>query len=508
MSADITSSKRIAKNTVYLYLRMILVMAVGLYTSRAILQILGALDYGIYNVVGGVVTMASFINAAMSVASSRQLTYEIGKGNTLRLNKTFAAALNLHLLIALFTLVLAETVGLWFFYEKLVIPPDRMQAAFWVYQFSVLSMMVSFTQVPYNASLIAHENMSVFAYIGLYDAISKLAVVYMLYLSPIDKLIFYALLLFLSSMFVQLLLRWYTQRHYNECHFCWLKEPEFYKPLISYSGWNLVGGFSYIIQNQGISILLNLFFGPLVNTARAITNQVQSALLQFITNFLTAVRPQVIKSYAQSDYDKMYGLTFQAGKFSIYLMLALLIPLCFELDFILSLWLGDNVPEYTYIFTLIVLVTNLIDLYCQIVNMPFAAIGEMKYGNLGGGILQILALPLGYVFLKLGLSPYWVFIAIMITIVLKTIFMWYITRHYVWFSLRDVFEQLFKPTMIVIFSSLLVPTIICQYMDDGWMRFFVLSVSSEICLAVIIYMRGMTASEKQTLYRYLLKIRR
>lgn len=500
-----SDNKKIAKNTLYLYLRSAVTMVVSLYTSRVILSVLGAVDFGIYNVVGGIVMMASFVNAALSVASSRFLTFELGRGNIDNLKKTFSASLTLHIIVALLVLVFAETVGLWLFYTKLVIPDERMDAAFWVFQFSVVLMMITFTQVPYNSCLIAHENLSVYAYVGLYDSISKLGIVYLLMISPIDKLVFYSLLLLINTALVQLFLRYYTINKYEECHLSIVKDKQIYKNLFSYSGWNLVGGLSYVVQGQGISILLNMFFGPVVNAARAITTQIQNASLQFINNFLTAVRPQVVKNFAKEDYDGMYNLTFQAGKISIYLLLAILLPICFELEYILNLWLNGNAPDDTLVFAEIVLITCFIDQFCQIINMPFGAIGKMMAGNLGGGIIQMLALPLGYVLLYLDFPAYSVFCAILLTIILKTIYMWILTRRFVNFRWKLVANKLFKPTLLVTLFSLFVPLIIFKVMETGIFRLLLLTILSELSLIFIIYKIGLTEQERSTFVHILKK---
>ena len=493
-----SDKKKIAKNTLYLYLRSAVTMLVSLYTSRVILSVLGAVDFGIYNVVGGIVMMASFVNAALSVASSRFLTFELGRGNIDNLKKTFSASLTLHIIVALLVLVFAETVGLWLFYTKLVIPEERMDAAFWVFQFSVVLMMITFTQVPYNSCLIAHENLSVYAYVGLYDSISKLGIVYLLMISPIDKLVFYSLLLLINTALVQLFLRYYTINKYEECHLSIIKDKQIYKNLFSYSGWNLVGGLSYVVQGQGISILLNMFFGPVVNAARAITTQIQNASLQFINNFLTAVRPQVVKNFAKEDYDGMYNLTFQAGKISMYLLLAILLPICFELKYILALWLGGNAPDQTYIYGEIVLITCYLDQYCQIINMPYGAIGKMMAGNLGGGIIQMLALPLGYLCLIFDLPSYFVFYAILITIIFKTIYIWILTHSFIKFEWSVVAKTLFFPTIIVTILSMIVPLFIIKIMDESFLRFVTLSILSELSLFYIIFKIGLTIREKQS----------
>lgn len=482
-----TSNKTIAKNTMFLYIRMAIVMVVTFYTSRVILQVLGASDYGIYNVVGGIVTMMAFLNSALGSSSSRFLTYELGTGNMDQLKKTFSASLNLHIAVSVLVLIVGETVGLWFFYEKLVIPEERMNAAFWVYQISIFTTMVSFTQVPFNASLIAHENMSVYAYVGLYEAISKLLIVYLLLISPFDHLIVYAVLLMLNSFGVQMFYRFYTRRKYEECRFRWVKDKELYKKLSNYSGWDLFGNCAVICQNQGINILLNLFFGPVVNAARAITFQIQGALNQFVNNFLTAVRPQVVKSFAVKDYDRMYGLTFTAAKYSYLLMLALMLPLCFEIRFVLKIWLGDNIPDYTFEFSTIVMITYLMETFHSASLMSYHAIGRIKTGNIIGGSMMILALPVSYLCLRFDLPPYSVFIVVFCINFIQMFFGWWLIRRYVTFEWNTLIQKTYLPTILITIMSCIIPYIIVFNMTEGLLRFLIVIISIEFPLFFLTY---------------------
>lgn len=491
-----TSNKTIAKNTMFLYIRMFIVMVVTFYTSRVILAVLGASDYGIYNVVGGIVTMMSFLNGALSSSSSRFLTYELGKGNMDQLKKTFSASLNLHICVALLVLLVGETVGLWFFYEKLVIPNERMNAAFWVYQFSIITTMVNFTQVPFNASLISHENMSVYAYVGLYEAISKLIIVYLLQIAPFDHLIVYALLLMLNTVGIQMFYRIYTSRKYSECRFNLVNDKTIYKKLLGYSGWDLFGGVAVICQSQGINILLNLFFGPVVNAARAITFQIQGALNQFVTNFLTAVRPQLVKSFAADDYHRMYSLTFSAAKYSYLLMLALMLPLCFEISFVLKIWLGDNVPESTYEFTLIVMITYLMETFHSASLMSYHAIGRIKTGNIVGGTMMILALPLSYISLKIGFPAYSVFIVIFCVNFIQMFFGWWLIRRYVHFDWNMLIYKTYVPTILITILSSILPYIVVANMLEGWLRLIIVTVSIELPLLIMTYFIGVEKEDR------------
>ncbi len=499
-----TSNKTIAKNTAFLYMRMLVVMAVSLYTSRVILKVLGAENYGIYDVVGGIVTMMAFLNGALSASTSRFLTFELGKGDLGKLKKTFSASLTLHIGVALIVLLVGETLGLWFLYEKLVIPEDRFNAAFWVYQFSIITTMVNFTQVPYNASLIAHENMSVYAYVGLYEATAKLAIVYLIYLSPIDKLIFYALLLMLNTCAIQFFYRIYTSKIYEECHLRLVKDRQLYKTLLSYSGWDMFGGLAVVCQGQGVNILLNMFFGPVANAARAIATQVQGGVQMFVQNFLVAVRPQVVKSYAEENVDRMFSLTFSAAKFAYILMLLLILPICFEIDFILQLWLGGLAPAETKSFIVIILITYLMETYHMASLMSYHAIGKIKLGNIVGGSLMISALPLGYIVLKMGAPAFSVFIVIFVVNLTQMFWGWMIVHRYERFSYTNLIKKVYVPTMLITGVGIVAPLIIKDLMSQGWVRFVVIIIVTEFFILIPSYFIALNKPERNKLRNFLM----
>ena len=490
------SNTTIAKNTAFLYIRMLLVMCVTFYTSRVILDVLGASDYGIYNVVGGIVSMMAFLNGALGASTSRFLTYELGTGNQDRLNKTFSSSLNLHICVAFIVLIIGETIGVWFLYNYLVIPDDRLNAAFWVFQFSIITTMINFTQVPYNASLIAHEKMAVYAYVGLYEAIAKLLIVYAIKISPFDNLIFYGLLLMLNTVGIQLFYRYYTHKRYEECKFRITTDKNIYRTLLGYSGWDLFGHLAIICQGQGLNILLNIFFGPVINAARAVAVQVQNGISVFVNNFLIAVRPQVIKNFAEGNTEKMYSLTFNAAKYAYMLMLALVLPVCFEIKFILSIWLGENTPEDTSIFVILILLTYLMETYHSASLMSYHAIGKIKLGNIIGGTLMIMALPLSYIALKLGAPAYSVFIVIFFINFAQMFWGWMIVHRYVKFSYCYLVKVVYVPTILVTLISIIVPTLIVSNMESGWVRFLTLCTSTEIVLLLSVFYVGFTSEDR------------
>ena len=489
-------SKKIATNTLLLYFRMLVVLVVALYTSRVILHSLGASDYGIYNVVGGVITMMSFLNGALSSGTNRFLTYELGVGNVDNLKKTFSCALNLHICVAIIAIIVGETFGLWLFYEKLIIPDNRMGAAMWVYQLSILTIIFVFTQVPYNAAIIAHENMKIYAYVGLYEACSKLFIAFLIQISPIDNLVFYAILLCLNSILIQLFYRFYTRRRYIECRFRLIKDKLLYNKLLNYSGWDLFGGVAVVCQGQGINILLNMFFGPMVNAARAISIQMQGAMSQFITNFLMAVKPQVIKNYASGNVKEMYSLTFYAAKFSYLLMFLLVLPFLFEMDFLLGVWLGDSVPKDTDIFATIILITALMETFHSASILSYHAIGKIKVGNIIGGSLMISALPISYIVLKLGGPAYAVFVVLFGVNFVQMIFGWYIIHKYEPYSYLELWKKIYFPCILVSALCLIFPCIIKYTMLDGWRRFIVLLFGSEIISVIVMWSVGLNSIER------------
>lgn len=472
------------------------VMIVALFTSRIILNTLGATDYGIYNVVGGIVTIVAFLNSALGGSTSRYLTFALGEGILEKQKKTFGAALNLHICIALLVLIVGETIGLWFFYEKMIIPEDRVPAALWVYQFSIVTTMISFTQVPYNASLIAHEKMSIYAYVGLYEAFSRLAIAYLITISPIDNLVFYGSLLLLNTIAVQMFYRWYAAKNFSECRFSLVKDKALYKQLLSYGGWDLFGNLAVVCQGQGVNLLLNVFFGPVVNAARAIAFQIQGAVLQFVSNFMTAVRPQVIKNYAEGNVERMYSLTFYTAKFSYMLMLALVVPICCEIKFILHLWLGDEVPVDTALFAVLVLVTYTWRTFHIAALMPYHAIGNIKTGNITIGSLMIATLPIGYVLFKIGLPAYSVFLVIFAIEIVGMFAIYWLIHNYENFPYLDIFRKILIPSTAVTLLTVALPLFIIHFMEEGWLRLILVCVSSETTLGLSAFYIGLNKSER------------
>jgi len=408
-----STSKLIAKNTAFLYIRMLFSMGVTLYTSRIVLNALGVIDYGIYSVVGGIVTLFSFFNSAMTSATQRFLTFDIGNNDSIQLKKTFNATINIHIVIGVLFFLLAETVGLWFVNNKLNLPIERMSAINWVYQFSIFTFLVSTIQVPYDAFIIAKEKMKVYAYMSIVEVFLKLIIVYLIFVFNIDKLIFYSFLLFLVSFISSTVHKLYCKNYFEETIYRFHYEKGLYIKLISFSGWNLFGNIAGVVRGQGSNILLNIFFGTALNAAYGISLQVQSAVQIFVANFQLAVSPQIIKQYALGNDKQLFNLIFQSAKFSYFLMFIIACPIIFNIDFILHLWL-NTYPKYTSEFVVLCLINILIDCVSGPLVTGAQATGNIKWYQIILGTFIFLSLPISYLLLRTYKDPSMIFIVIII----------------------------------------------------------------------------------------------
>ncbi len=462
-----------------LYFRMILTMLVSLYTSRVVLNVLGVDDFGTYNVVGGMVTMFGFFNSAMISATQRFLTFDLGRKDLIQLHMTFNATLIIHFVIALFVFTLAETVGLWFLNSKLNLPEGRMEAAQWVYHFAVLSFMVSIIQVPYNSIIIARERMSVYAYMSILEVLLKLIIVFMLTWIAYDKLKLYSILLFSVSVIIASYYRIYCLKQFNETRFKLVKDKSLYKMLISYSGWNLFGNLAGVAKGQGVSIILNLFFGTVVNAAQGIANQVSAAVNMFVGNFQMAS-----------------NLVIRTSKFSFYLLFILTLPIMLEVDYILKLWL-KIVPDYTAIFTVLILINALIDSVSGPLMTALQATGRIKVYQSVVGILLVFILPISYLFFKLGFPPESTFFVSISIAIVAFIFRMLLTKRQIpEFSIRQFLQEIFFRNIPVILLSFLITGLIRINMHPGFTRFLIVALTSLSISMVTIYLLGLKSNER------------
>lgn len=494
------NNRRIARNTLMLYFRMLLIMAVTFYTSRVVLQTLGIEDYGIYNVVGGIVAMFGFLNSAMSSGTQRFLTFELGRGDKEKLKRVFITSMNIHIIIAVIVFILAETAGLWLLYNKMTIPEDRFDAAFWVYQCSILSTMVMFISVPYNATIIAHERMSAFAYISILEAILKLLIVYLLLLGDIDKLILYAVLMLAVQVIIRFTYNIYCRRHFEETRYSFLFDKQLFKEMLSFSGWNLWGNMASVAFTQGLNILLNMFFGPVVNAARGVAVQVQQAVTQFSMNFQTAINPQVTKSYAIEDYDYMHSLIFRSSRFTFFLLLCICLPIFMEAEALLGIWLKE-VPEYSATFLRLILCVTILDAVSNPLMVSAQATGKIKvYQSVVGGIL-LMIFPIAYIVLKLGGNPQSVFIVHLTICVIAFVVRLLIVRSLVRLSVGSYFKDVILRCMVVGICSLIIPIISNYLLSETLIGVLTECLISIFSAGLFSFLIGMTSRERKSIIK-------
>ena len=499
------NNQRIAKNTLLLYVRMLFGMLVSLYTSRVILQTLGVEDYGVYNVVGGVITMFTFLNSAMSSATSRYITFEIGKGNMEQLKKVFSTSLQIHTIIALLIVILGETVGLWFLMNELVIPDGRMDAAMWVYQCSIVTAVVTIMSVPYNADIIAHEKMSAFAYISLLEIILKLAIVYLLVVLPFDKLKVYAVLVLMVGLLIRYIYTRYCHKHFEESHYIHRIDKPLLKEMSSFAGWSFWGNLSFVLYSQGLNMMLNIFFGPIVNAARGIASQIQGVVQQFVSNFQMALNPQITKTYASGELDKMHSLMFRSARFSFMLLFFLSLPIMLETNYILSLWLGI-VPENTVIFARIIIAISLIYTTANPCVIANQATGKVKvYQTVVGGLL-LLILPISYIVLKMGAPAYSVFIVHFCVESVAQFARMYMLRNMIDLPLLSYVKNIYLPIMGVVALSIVLPMLVYNNMQEGIIRFLAVGMTCVVSVAITSLFFGMTRNERTFLIDKSLKL--
>lgn len=402
-----SDSKRIAKNTGFLYIRMFIIMAVQLYTSRVVLDKLGADDYGLYNVVGGVVGLLSFLTGTLSIGTSRFITYELGTGDAKRLRSTFVTSFYTHLALSAIIVLLLETIGLWFFYNHLVIPSERLDAAFWVYQISIFTSVVAITQVPYSSAIMAHEKMDIYAYLSIFEAVAKLLVVYLLAISPYDKMLFYAILIAIVQLLLATFYRFFCISKFNECKLNLTFDKSVFRNLMGFSGWNITANIAEVLKAQGVIVLINMFFQPAIVAAQAIGNQITNAMMQFINNIRTAVNPQVIKLYASGDYEGSKRLTLKSSLYVFDLLLLLGLPFILLMEPILNLWLKE-VPPYTVVFAQCIVGSQIIGNFSASFYTPMLAANKIKKNSIAAVISSFFNFVLLFIILKLGGDVMWV----------------------------------------------------------------------------------------------------
>ncbi len=497
MSTTSANNKRIAKNTLMLYFRMLLMMGVTLYTSRVVLSALGVEDYGIYNVVGGVVAMFTMISGSLSTAISRFITFELGSGNQSRLNKIFSTSVVIQVIISIIIVLLVESVGLWFISNKMVIPAERLIPAKWVLHFSLITLVINLISIPYNAAIIAHERMGAFAYISIIEAVGKLAVAFFITIAPIDKLIFYAVALSLIAILVRIVYGVYCNKNFEECkNLNFIFDKEILKEMFGFAGWNFIGSSSAVLREQGGNILLNTMAGgPAVNAARGISGQVNNAVMQFSSNFMMALNPQITKSYASGDYKYMMTLMFQGARLSFYMLLLISLPVIVSSPYILTLWL-KTVPEYTVTFVRLVLILGM----CEAISTPLItamlATGKIKNYQIVVGGLQLLNVPLSYLMLKLGYAPPVVLVVAIFIAFCCFAARLYMLRSLIGLSIRSYLSRVFLNVLIVASIAAVIPYAARIYLADDLLGFIIASLICLVWSITIIYFVGCSSDER------------
>lgn len=482
-----SNNKRIAKNTMMLYIRMFLSMAISLYTSRVILQTLGVEDYGVYNVVGGIVGLISFLNASMSGATSRFITFELGKGNVDKLQKVFSSAMIVHVCIAIVVLIFAETFGIWFLTNKLVIPEGSTNAAHWVFQFSVISTIVGITQCPYSATIMAYEKMGIYAYFEIANSILKLLIVYLLVVTDSNKLILYGALTLCVSVFMAMCYRIYCIKKLQGCRFSFVWDRSLLKPMLSFSGWDLYGNLSVMVRAEGISMLMNMFFGVVANTACGIATQVQGAVGAFSNNIIAAIRPQIIKSYASADYKYMMQLIYSGCRIVFVLILLLSMPILIETHFILNIWLGQ-VPRYTEWMCRLTLMFIFVSNLSYILVTGVHATGDIRRPSIINGTLYLTVLPITYFAYRSGWSLYIPFILNVVFVFIGALNNLYTVKRLVPIaSFRNFILRVTMRCILLALIAAILPLIIFYEMSEGWLRFIVVTLLATISISIFGY---------------------
>ena len=489
-------SKRIAKNTMVLYIRMTVMMFINFYTVRIILDALGVDNYGIYNVVGGFVGMFGMISGSLSAACSRFINFALGKGDENYLKKVFSTEVSIQIALAAMVLILGETIGSWFLNSKMVIPAERLFAANCCFQFSMLNFCVELMQVPYSATIIAHERMNAFAYMSIYGAIMKLLITYLVFISPFDKLIFYAALLWINSQVVRAIYVVYCKRHFAECTFRFSYDRTLIKEIFSFSGWNFIGASSGVLRNQGNNILLNLFFGPSVNAARGIGNKIYNTAGGFVYNFIVAMNPQITQSYSSGDNEYLHKLIFKGARLSFYMMLFMAVPLIINANYILDIWLVE-VPEEAVLFGQLSFVFALVKVLSNPLITAQLATGRIKKYQLIVGGLQMMNLPFSYVCLKLGCIPQCVVIVAIclefICLAVRIIML----KGMIGLDIIAYVREVLLNVALVSTIAAPLPAIIGYHMDESFLRLLYTTVTGIVCSGVSILYVGCSQDERQ-----------
>ena len=503
MTNHCTENRRLAKNTIVLYLRTIVTLAISLYISRVILEVLGIDNYGIYNIVGGFVSLFAIVSQTMVASTQRYMTFEIGKKEGEHSTKIFSTAFIIHCGLALILFVLFESIGLWFLNTHLNIYPDRLCAANWIYQFSILAFLLNILRSPFEAAIIAHERMKAFAYANILEATLKLAILYLILIADIDYLIQYGFYQLLLTAIMFTIYFFYSIKHFSEIRFVFVNEIQYYKEMISFAGLNFLGAGSTILSNQGINVLLNIFFGVTVNAARGIAQQVGVAISKFVNDFTTALNPQITKSYARGETDYTMKLVYKGSKFSFLLYLLFSLPIVIETPFILSLWL-KNVPDFAVVFVRWTLITSLLNTWANPLTTCAFATGKIKNLSLWLGSIRLLTLPMVYVAFSFGMDPEYAYVVTFATDFILLFVRLSIVCKLVKISGLDFLKEVIARSLYVIVLSLSLIYMVHHLWNGLVSALFFRIVIIVVITAISVLILGFKASERKIIYSFIL----
>ncbi len=495
---SISDNKRIAKNTIMLYIRMIVMMLISLFTTRIVLQVLGVADLGIVNVVGGIVSLITMISSSMTLTVQRFISYDLGKRDIEELNKTFSTAVLLHVVLALFVVAIGETVGLYFLKHHINYPEERAEAVMWVYQLSLLTACIGITQIPYSALIVAYEKMGIYAYFTISDVILKLLSVYLLWVVPFDKLIFFSLFHTTVAILMMEVYRIYCRRQFLEVRFRFGIHKEKFKHLTNFAGWSAFGELAWAGTNQGVTIILNMFFGPAVNAARGIGFQIQSAVIRFVSAFQTAINPQIIKLYAAGNILQMQKLVHRGTCLSVYLTLLLSLPVILEPDYLIYIWLGQ-VPEHVVVFTQLVLINIMLDMLSNLLPTVVKAYGKISAYQMIVSMVLGLNFPLSYLAFYFGLPAYSSFVVYSgISVALLGVRL-ILIRKMMGISIREYMLNVLWSVVKVCALALPLPIYVSMSLEDSFVNVAVVAFVSVLCVAFAVYTLGLYKGEKEIL---------
>lgn len=508
MSANSSNNKRIAKNSIFMSIRMIIVLLITLYTTRVILKTLGVVDYGVYNVVCGFVSMFVFLNTSMSNGIQRFFNIELGKNDIGGAKRVFNTALAIQAVLALIIIILTESFGLWYLHNKMVIPEDRFIAAGWIFQFSIVSFLFVVMQAPYTAAVIAHERMDFFAIISVLDAVLKLGIAFALPYLPGDNLIVYGALFAGISIANFILYVAYTKKNFEEVRIKIGFQKELFLSMLSFSGWNLFGSFSGIMKEQGMNLVLNAFYGPVVNAARGVAAQVNSGLQSFVSNITIPVRPQIVQSYAQGNYNRTMNLTFSISKLSCYFLYVMALPVVLESEFVLKIWLGENIPKHTGAFMIIIIVASVFSNLNSAISNVVHATGKMKKYQTIMGCIGITTVPLAYLVIICGGAPEMALLTLLATGFVAQSISIFLLKELIYYSIYDYLKKVIIPIVIVYSVSCIIPYTISLMLDESPLRFICVVIMSLISTIISIFIFGINKDERAIVYKMIEKVKK